>query len=803
MGTDNGLCRVADGKYATYRRTKDRLVNNAVTHLLQDAEGVLWISTPGGVTRYDGNAWSTLTSLDGLGAGLVWRTIQDQEGSFWFTTEKGLTRFRPGRTPPRSPFLTVLADREYTDQDTGAVISTGRKAVFKLGVVDLQTRGETRRFRWQFASGKTTIDGSRHAPGWLPATRETQFEWSTNRAGTYTLAVQYIDRDLNYSAPTMLRLKVTPVWYANAWIVAPSGSVLLGLFGWTFVARSLYMRKRREAQNLRERLFEEEHRARAAAERAHDEIAEKNAELERARQAADAASSAKSQFLANMSHELRTPLNAIIGYSEMLQEEAADLGQNGLTPDLEKIHGAGKHLLGLINDILDLSKIEAGKMTLYVEEFDVPKMIQDVATTVQPLVLKNANRLEVSCPADIGPMRADLTKVRQTLFNLLSNASKFTERGVIRLSVERQSVERGRAQTPEAPRFDASTLGRSTITFTVTDTGIGMTAEQMSRLFEAFAQADASTTRKFGGTGLGLAISRKFCRMMGGELTVTSEPGKGSTFTATLPAQVQESKASAEPAPVFRQPSLVARDSTVLVIDDEPNARELIERSLSKEGFRVELAGDGRSGIELAKQIRPQVITLDVMMPGMDGWAVLTALKSDPVTADIPVIMLTIVDEKQIGFALGAADYFTKPIDWGRLTLSLRKYQQASDHHTVLVVEDEEQAREMLRRALTKENWQVLEAENGLVALQKLNGLVPGLILLDLMMPEMDGFEFLRQLRQRPALRFVPVIVITAKDLSDEDRRRLNGEVARILQKSALSMADLVAEVRAVAQAGG
>jgi CheY-like chemotaxis protein len=383
-------------------------------------------------------------------------------------------------------------------------------------------------------------------------------------------------------------------------------------------------------------------------------------------------------------------------------------------------------------------------------------------------------------------MRADLTKFRQTLFNLLSNASKFTENGRIGLSV---GVDRG---APDVLRFSVS------------DTGIGMTPEQVARIFEPFSQGDASTTRKYGGTGLGLAISRRFCRLMGGEITVQTAPGKGSTFTFTLPRQVQEPSSNTEhrraQSPAVKPREQVTR---ILAIDDDASGRDLIERALSKEGFEVQLAPDGRTGLELARRLKPDVITLDVMMPGMDGWAVLSALKADPETSGIPVIMLTIVDDKQIGFALGAADFFTKPIDWDRLTNTLAKYRRNAGAQTVLVVEDDAQMREMLRRVLDKPQWEVLEAENGRVALEKLNGTIPSVILLDLMMPEMDGFEFLGELRKRPEMKLVPVVVITAKDITPEDRRRLNGEVARVLQKSALSMQELVSEVLSVTGANG
>jgi signal transduction histidine kinase/CheY-like chemotaxis protein len=492
-----------------------------------------------------------------------------------------------------------------------------------------------------------------------------------------------------------------------------------------------------------------------------------------------AASQHKSQFLANMSHELRTPLNAIIGVTEMLLEDARELKRDDDIEPLDRVLRAGRHLLALINDILDLSKIEAGKMELHLESFHVAPLIEDIVKTIQPLTEKTGNELMVNCPGDIGTIRADRTRVQQALLNLASNANKFTEGGKVTITAFRTSEDAG-----------------EWITMAVADTGIGMTPEQMGRLFQEFVQADASTTRKYGGTGLGLAISRRFCQMMGGDISVESEVGRGSTFTIRLPAEVHAAQpvpvAGRAPAPQALAPSAASPD--VLIVDDDPTVREMTGRFLTREGFSVVMADGGREGLRLARELHPAAITLDVIMPDLDGWTVLAAIKGDPTLMDIPVILMTIVDEKNRGYSLGAADYMVKPVDRERLGAVLRGIVKSAGRR-VLVVDDDDIMRRGLLQTLEKEGWKVSEADNGRVGLARLAEAVPDVIVLDLMMPEMDGFEFLDELRHRAEWRDIPVIVVTAKDLTEEDHRRLNGEVERVLQKDAPTRDEMLREV--------
>jgi adenylate cyclase len=504
------------------------------------------------------------------------------------------------------------------------------------------------------------------------------------------------------------------------------------------------------------------------------ELADLVEKLQVARDAADQANRTKSNFLANMSHELRTPLNAIIGYSEILQEDAVDKGDTAPIDDLLKIESAGRHLLGLINNILDLSKIEAGKMDVFIEEVDVKALIEEVVSIVKPLADKNENVVKVICPADIGGLRSDQTKLKQCLLNLLSNANKFTSKGTLTLTAAREDDAR--------------------MSFCVSDTGVGMRQEQLGRLFEAFSQADASTTKRFGGTGLGLAITKYFCTILGGDVAVESAPGKGSTFTITLPDQGVAPAAGQAPAVA---PAVDGR-ATVLVVDDDPTMIGLLGKMLEKEGYRVISATNGVEALSLARQHRPQAITLDVLMPQMDGWRALKELKADAALRDIPVIMVTVLNERGMAIPLGAADFLTKPVDRQRLTALLREHCPASGGASILVVEDDLPTRETLCRMVTGMGYVAHAAVNGRSALDWLDSHpAPSLILLDLLMPEMDGFEFLRELRKGPAFAEIPVIVVTAKELTAEDFGVLSGQAERIIAKDPSYLIEVAAAVRA------
>jgi signal transduction histidine kinase/CheY-like chemotaxis protein len=508
-------------------------------------------------------------------------------------------------------------------------------------------------------------------------------------------------------------------------------------------------------------------------------------QLREAKESAESASKVKSAFLANMSHELRTPLNAIIGYSELLAEDASDRGDKAGLADLQKIQAAGKHLLGLINDILDLSKIEAGRMDVYLERVPLVRLVDEVKTIVEPMVKKNENRLIVDCPGDIGLLNTDFTKLKQCLINLISNAAKFTNKGDVTFRLSR----------------DEESDGASSVKFEISDSGIGMTDAQIGRLFQPFTQADSSTTRNFGGTGLGLTITKHFCAMMHGVIDVTSAPGKGSTFTIVLPDRASEP--AVQPLEADMPQSMEQRSTSainVLVVDDDLAVHDVLAVALGKEGYALMHARDGAEALEIMRKTPPDVVTLDVMMPKVDGWSVLGIMKSEPELEHIPVIMLTIVDDRNLGYSLGASEFMTKPIDRNKLIALLRKLAPAAKDVVVLIVDDDADVREIVKETVEGVGMKAATAVNGRAALRWLDeNSKPSLILLDLMMPEVDGFEFLETIRQHDELRDVPVVVLTAKELSEAERGFLAERTLLVLSKGAQPIGSLGAALSAIA----
>lgn len=486
------------------------------------------------------------------------------------------------------------------------------------------------------------------------------------------------------------------------------------------------------------------------------------------------ASRAKSEFLASMSHELRTPLNAILGYSGLMKEQAEVSGLQHFVPDIERIESSGRHLLTLINSILDLSRIEAGRMELNIEEFALGDLAEELRVLVGPMIGQRKNQLHIELQSPNIRLSTDRVKLKQSLENLLSNAAKFTKSGHIWFRAK-----------------ESLNGGRASLIISISDTGIGMTPDQSAKIFDEFVQADTSITREYGGSGLGLTITRRFIDLINGTVRVESAFGSGSTFIVEIPLSI---KAGDLDTPSTNQPARNCQ--TILVIDDDPQVVDILRRMLTREGYDVQASKDGSEGLQRARDTRPDCIILDMILPGRNGFQVLAELKADSSTRDIPVILMSMQNSQEKGYRLGAVDFVSKPVDRARLMESLEKHCPHGVSKSVLIVEDDELTRTALERSATTAGWKVHTAQNGLAALAVLRTVgFPRIIVLDLVMAEMDGFTFLEHLREIDQFHDVPVIIVSSKDITADERMRMNGRVVELIQKGDFNLGALSQEV--------
>ena len=616
FGTQAGLSRLAGGQWFSFT-TSNGLTYGRIEDIA-DHQGRLFVATRGGgVSCFDGQTWTSLDVRNGLPSDHIRTLALDQTGALWLGTDRGVARYRPDQIPPQVRITGVQADQLYTALDQVPPLTMGTRATLHFRAIDFKTPPAKRQYRHRIRELSET---------WGPASTSNQVEWIPEHSGTYTFEVQAIDQDLNYSAPAHLALSVVPPWYLNAWIALPLGGLLGGLVLVAAFFSNRYYQQRREAQRLREQLFDEERRGREAAE---------------------AANRAKSVFLANMSHEIRTPMNAILGYAQILRDQPT------LSADqrraVETIHASGDHLLGLINDVLDLSKIEAGREELRAADFDLRDLTQGLSTLFELRCQQKKLAWRVELEVEHWRVRGDENKLRQVLINLLGNAVKFSEEGEVALSVRQQEDRR--------------------YYFGVQDTGPGIAVEQQAAIFEPFHQATPETQK--GGTGLGLTIARRHVELMGGQLQLESAPSQGACFSfiLSLPAP-QGRTGNILPEAHYRGVVRLAPGRTlrVLIVDDVATNRDILAQLLKGIGAQVALAEGGAQALEQARIQRPDLVFTDIRMPGMDGVELLRQLRQEHPLLPVVAVSASVMEHERLYYlSAGFDDFIDKPFRTERL----------------------------------------------------------------------------------------------------------------------------------------
>lgn len=539
-------------------------------------------------------------------------------------------------------------------------------------------------------------------------------------------------------------------------------------------------------------------------EKLEDKVIEKTSELVRVNKELEKSSKLKSQFIATMSHELRTPISSILGFAELLMDETFGPLTERQKKYVNTIYNSGNHLLQLINNILDIAKIESGQMELRCESFSVPQAITEAENVIKPLIDKKKQRFILKIDENVSIIKADRIKFKQILYNLLSNASKFTPEGgeIILEATVTNSVDAYKSSSALSIPFQQ-------LKISVIDTGIGIKKEDQEIIFSEFVQIDSSFSRRFEGTGLGLALTKKFVELQGGNIFVESEEGKGSKFTVTLPLfdfavaeketrKFLRDKESFEYLDIFEERTREA--PLILVVEDDPPASEMVTLYLVSGGYRVAHARNGDEAIKRTRELRPFAVLLDVMLPGKDGWEVLQELKSDPEVKDIPVVIFSIIDNKDLGFALGASDYLVKPVDKATVLKKLEELSLATKKGkrliNILCIDDNTEALDMLASILEPAGYHVIKANSGRQGIESAIAYRPDLIILDLMMPEIDGFDVVNALKSNPSTTHMPIFVLTAKDITIEDRLRLAGKIENFIQKIHFTKEDLLMHIK-------